>query len=328
MSKIYYMGSFPPPYGGVSVKNELLYGLLKDKFDIYRKQKFTALSTVEALLKGERFILGVGHTKFLLLLTAVMYYFRPKAMSRSIVFAMGGNLADLVDGKQAMIKRLQRYRHIYVEPTGMMVRLQKMGLKNLSLLPNCRMRPERSAVSYKDNGNLNCVFFSTIQENKGVGNILTVAKELPNIDFAFYGHIDDDYKERFINSVAELPNVKYMGVFSGDSESVYSELAKYDVVLLPTKWKTEGIPGILVEAKIAGVTCIVSDECYNAEIIKNGEEGIVLSENTPERLKEAIIKLDTDRELLSRLKSNNNASAEKYYIENYIDQIEKSVRGG
>ncbi len=328
MSKIYYMGSFPPPYGGVTIKNELLYEQLKDKFDICRKQKFTTLSTIEALLKGRRFILGVGHTKFLLLLTTVMYYFRPKAMSRSIVFAMGGNLADLVEDNPVMIKRLQRYLCIYVEPTGMMNRLQKMGLKNLSLLPNCRVRPERNAVTYKDNGNLHCVFFSTIQENKGVDNILSVAKEMSNIAFTFYGHIDDDYKEVFTNAVAELSNVKYMGVFSGDSESVYSELAKYDVVLLPTKWKTEGIPGILVEAKIAGVTCIVSDECYNSEIIKNSEEGIVLSENTPERLKEAIVKLDSDRELLDRFKSTNHASAEKYYIENYIDKIEKSMRGG
>ena len=326
--RLYYMGSFPPPYGGVTVKNKLLYSLLKEKIEIHARQKFTLLSTIEALLFGNQYILAVGSTKKLLKLTTTLYYFRPEAMSKSIVFVMGGDLADLVDEKPVMINRLQHYRQIYVEPTGMMIRLQKMGLKNLSLLPNCRVRPERSVVSYKDNGNLNCVFFSTIQENKGVDNILTVAKELPNVDFSFYGHIDDDYKEYFTDAVAELPNVKYMGVFSGDSESVYSELAKYDVVLLPTKWKTEGIPGILVEAKIAGVTCIVSDECYNAEIIKNGEEGIVLSENTPERLKEAIIKLDSDRELLNRLKSNNHASAEKYYIENYIGQIEKSVQGG
>ena len=149
MDKIYYMGSFPPPYGGVTLKNELLLGLLKDKVDICIKQKFTALSTIEVLLKGKRFILGVGHTKFLLMVTTVMYYFRRKAMSRSIVFLMGGNLADLVDEKPIMLKRLQHYRHIYVEPTGMMARLKKMGLNNTSLLPNCRIRPKTEYLPTK-----------------------------------------------------------------------------------------------------------------------------------------------------------------------------------
>lgn len=261
-------------------------------------------------------------------ITLFLNRFLPSMLGKAILMVMGGSFAETIADDAAYCCALQKYRMIYVETQGMAAKLHALGIMNTAIFPNCRKRPERCAVSYKDSKNLKCVFFSNIQENKGVDNILAAAKDLPNVDFAFYGHIDDDYNAHFTNAAAELPNVKYMGVFSGDAESVYDELAKYDVVLLPTKWKTEGVPGILVEAKIAGITCIVSDECYNAEIIKNGEEGIVLSENTPKQLKEAIIKLDSDRELLSQFKSNNRASAEKYYIENYINQIEKSVRGG
>ena len=285
MSKIYYMGSFPPPYGGVTVKNELLYVRLKDKFDICRKQKFTTLSTVEALLKGRRFILGVGHTKFLLMLTTVMYYLRPKAMSRSIVFAMGGNLADLVEDNPVMIKRLQRYKCVYVEPVGMMNRLQKMGLKNLSLLPNCRVRPATKVQeSINDSKSIRCVFFSRISPDKGMDIVLDAA--------------------------------------------IYDELSKYDVMLLPTRWKFEGIPGVLVEAKIAGIPAIVSDICYNAEIVEDGVSGIVLKDNTAICLTEAIAQLDQNRAELEKLKIGAKQSAERYYIDNYmgdiLDKLEES----
>ena len=108
MNRTYYVGSFPPPYGGVTVKNDLLYGILKDKMKIYVKHKFSILSTIEAILLGNRFLLGIGHTKFLLLFTSFIAFFRPKAMSRSIVFAMGGNLADLVRDNHKIIEDLQK----------------------------------------------------------------------------------------------------------------------------------------------------------------------------------------------------------------------------
>ena len=326
MSKIYYMGSFPPPYGGVTVKNELLYGLLKDKLEICRKQKFTALSTAEALLKGRRFILGVGHTKFLLLLTNVMYYFRPKAMSRSIVFAMGGNLADLVEENPVIIKRLQRYQCIYVEPVGMMNRLQNMGLKNLSLLPNCRARPATKVQeSLNDNKSIRCVFFSRISSDKGMDIVLDAAKRLPDVEFHLYGEIDSDYHDVFTRELDQLGNATYHGVFKGKDAEVYDELSKYDVMLLPTRWKFEGIPGVLVEAKIAGIPSIVSDICYNAEIVEDGISGIVLKENTAICLTEAIRHLDQNRSELAKLKFGAKKSAERYYIDNYLEDILKKL---
>ena len=329
MRKIYYLGSFPPPYGGVTVKNELLYEILKDKFDICVMRKFTAVSMVGAFLKGKKFLLGVGHTKYLLMLSNMMYYLRPKAMRKSIVFAMGGNLADLVEGKPETIKRLQRYRQIYVEPTGMMARLQKMGLKNLSLLPNCRVRPamELKARFNKD-GIIKCVFFSRVSRDKGTDTVLDVAKRLPNVEFHLYGGIDSDYHEVFMKDLGGLPNATYHGVFMGRDEEVYREMSKYDVMLLPTRWKFEGVPGVLVESKIAGIPAIVSDILYNSEIVEDGVSGIVLKENTAEYLTEAIERLEKNREELYGLKNGAKLSAERYYIDNYIENIEKDMEDG
>lgn len=45
-------------------------------------------------------------------------------------------------------------------------------------------------------------------------------------------------------------------------------------LLLPSKWSGEGVPGALVESKMAGIAAIVSDWNFNAEIVKNDSEGI------------------------------------------------------
>lgn len=325
MDKIYYMGSFPPPYGGVTLKNELLHGLLKDKVDICIKQKFTALSTIEVLLKGKRFILGVGHTKFLLMVTTVMYYFRRKAMSRSIVFLMGGNLADLVDEKPIMLKRLQHYRHIYVEPTGMMARLKKMGLNNISLLPNCRIRPKTEYLPQKNMGSLRCIFFSRVMVEKGIENILNAAALLPNVEIDIYGPIEVGYEDTFYEKMNLIQNVTYQGLFKERNDSLYKLLHDYDVMLLPSKCASEGVPGALVEAKISALPAIVSDISYNSEIVEDGVSGIVLKENTAEELAKAIDRLDADREELYRLKCGAKQSAEMYYIEGYIEDILKKL---
>ena len=99
------------------------------------------------------------------------------------------------------------------------------------------------------------------------------------------------------------------------------ELRQYDVLLFPTRWKDEGVPGVLVEGKIAGIAEIVSDTCYNAELISDGTDGVILKENNVSCLAEEINKMDSDREYLQRLKEGSRISAERFYIDNYIEEI-------
>ena len=172
---------------------------------------------------------------------------------------------------------------------------------------------------------LKAVFFSRITPDKGIDIILEAAKKLSKVDFHLYGEKDSTYSDTFTNEINSLLNVKYHGVFKGKDAEVYDELSKYDVMLLPTRWKFEGIPGVLVESKIAGIPAIVSDICYNAEIVEDGVSGIVLKENTVENLTEAIERIDKNRAKLYRLKIGAKQSAEMYYIENYIEDILKKL---
>ena len=220
-----------------------------------------------------------------------------------------------------LIPMFSMYRHLYVETERMRLALRSLGLENVSVFPNCRKRPGREYSPAETGRQMRCVFFSLISPDKGSDLVLEAAKALPDVLFDFYGHIEPGYEEPFRKQIDGLPNAVYHGLFKTEGENVYDKLHEYDLLLLPTKCKTEGVPGVLVEAKIAAVPAVVSDIAYNAEIIEDGRNGTVLSSNDAAALTQAIAQLDVDRETLYHLKTGAKTSAEQYYIETYLPEI-------
>lgn len=333
---VVYMGAFPPEYGGVTMKNQNLYIALEKEMPIKRVDfnKVKGRNIKEAvrlvfhlLNPADRFVVGVSGKQTRKRFTQALYYFNRRAMKRSIIMVMGGSASYDMSVDPEYGKCAKSYRKIYVETRGMKAEMDAAGFDNVELYPNGRFRPLHSVAERNEGGKLNCVFFSKIQPEKGADLVLRAAKELPDVHFAFYGSIADDYQDSFMADVKRLDNVAYHGIFTGSSEKVYAELAKYDILLFPTKWDKEGAPGILVEGKISGIAEIVSNKSYNSELVRNGMEGIVLKENTSAELCVSIQKLERDRELLSLLKTGSRRSAEQYYIENYIDAIRKELEG-
>lgn len=333
--KIYYIGSFPPVYGGVTVKNRNLFEVLDGRLDV-RKIDMNRIKRGDvremmrfawAMLAGSRYIIGLAGQKNRRRFTKFMYRFKRKAMERSALFVMGGLADDVIEAGPGFVKMFNTYRKTYVELPGMRDRLVSAGVTNCAIYPNGRPRPDTLPVLREEGGRLECVFFSIIQPEKGADLILNAATELPQVQFHFYGEIQKNYGQEFLAAVCERDNITYHGVFSGNADAVYRELSRYDVLLLPTRWKAEGLPGILVEAKIAGVCAVVSDHNFNREIVRHGYDGIVIPDVTAEKLVCALHALDADREKLRNMKIRSRESAEAYYIdvcaENVIRELER-----
>lgn len=334
----YYLGTFPPVYGGVTIKNLNLFKALSEQIDISkvdfseikRKNILELLKLIRVLInKNNVFVIGVTGKKTRRRFCKLLYYVNKTSMKKSLMFLMGGAVANDIACDASFRKYVSQFKKIYAETEGMKRLLENAGLDNVEIYPNGRFKPIENNEICKQKvkeDKFKCVFFSLINELKGVSNILETACLLSDIDFYFYGVIEPKYKDFFINKTNELPNVFYNGVFESDKNNIYNELVKYDVLLLPTQYKTEGIPGILVEAKMAGIPAIVSDVCYNAEIVNDGVDGIVLEENTVGDLKKALEFLKENPSELYKMKKLASQSASVYYIENYIDNIVNELR--
>lgn len=321
--KIYYIGSFPPTYGGVTIKNKNLYEALVGELDLQRidmnQIKRGNIKEILrfgwAMLTGRQYIIGLAGQKNRCQFTKLMYRFKRKAMKCSVMLVMSGIVEDIIQAGPEYMAMFSTYRRVYVELPGMAQKLSEAGVTNSSVYPNGRPRPQKLEPINICDGPLRCVFFSQIEPDKGVDRILEVADLLPDVQFDFYGRIVSEYDSEFQTAISGMDNVRYHGVFTGNSEAVYKELNQYDVLLLPTRCITEGLPGILIEAKIAGIPSVVSAISHNREIVSNGMDGIVLEEDTAKCLAVALHMLDGDKELLLRMKYAAREVAGSYYID-------------
>lgn len=326
-----YIGSFPPPYGGVTVKNALLFEAISEKMQLdklnlmdVKHHDLAAIAAFAKAVAGRNGVLVIGvSADWRRRITDFLYRFNRSKMSRSLLFVMGG----MVPKDEAYAKRLGCYKCVFVETQGMREAFERAGTRNVAVYPNCRKRPATPChVRKTDKRGVRLVYFSLISEEKGAQLTIDAAKELSNCSFTFYGPIDAPYKEKFMREVACLPNVEYRGIFDSVSGDVVSELNQYDIHLFPTMCPNEGVPGVIVETKLAAVPTIASNRGYNSELINNGKDGVLTCSDTVDELVGVISSLATSPEQLDSMKEAALLSADFFYVERYLGTISEVLQ--
>lgn len=330
---VIYIGSFPPPLGGVTVKNSLLLSRLSqhvevEKVDMHaiRKGSLGELARfARRLLRRDAvFVIGLSRASREKM-TSLLRRANPDALARSIIFVMGRGLSD----EDAAMEALSRCKRVYVETDSMFQKLAERGLGNVRVFPNCRHfegAPSREMVARP----LRLVFMSTVDEKKGAGVILEALRELAQrgvqLLLDFWGPLMMQDNERFLRDV-EACNIEgvacaYRGVFDAGADDATALLAQYDCMLLPSLWESEGVPGALVEAKGAAVPAIVSEGVASSGVICDNEDGLVLRDASDAReLAARIVELDVDRELLLKLQDGARRTGSRYEIDSYLPEI-------
>lgn len=340
MDKIFFIGRFPPPYGGATIKSEILYSSLSEKVSINKfdteMQKENKVKFLLSLIKfifdnrKRRGIICVA-TVSLFKFTKIINMFIPQMLGNICVFAIGGVLDKLIVENDIDIKILKKYRVIFVECKELKSSLEKYGLNNIEVIPNCRLKPIDRGYSRNDReiNHIRCLFMSRIDKEKGVFKILDAFNKLGDnlCSIDFYGPIEESIKGEF-NKRVKRTNMRYMGIVDSSKENIYQIINKYDLLLFPTDHIGEGYPGILAEAKIAGIPILTSDFRYSKEIVNHLEDGFIIQNNTSEEIAKAIKSLYKDTELLEKLRYNSFISGENCIIDTYLDKIMNYIMGG
>lgn len=324
--KLTYIGSFPPPYGGVTVKNALLYKHLSERLDIDQvdlsrvkklEPKLLLALTKSLVSRKGAIVLGVS-AGWRYRLTNYLHRFNRRKMGRSFLFVMGGKIPD----DRGYVEKMNGFKHVYVETESMRKAFEDMGAQNVSVYPNCRERPT-APVKIKPSGGgvLDSVFFSLISPDKGIELIFGASDIVPHVGFHLYGRIEEGYEARFADELAKRKNVWYHGVFDSVEGDVVSELSKYDVHLFPTLCPNEGVPGVIAETKMAAVPTVASDRSYNGELIADGVDGVLTHGDSSEELALILSDLSENPRKVDGMKAAALESAEGYYIDRYIDWI-------
>lgn len=328
-----FIGELPPPFGGVAVKDKLMFQ------EVYQPAGVKMLNLVECKWKpwkipiigvkliwvsavAEQVIVGVGTNWRRKILMSLRKILRGKKGLKNLhMIVMGGQIQEVTKGDKKLCSLLKDCGSVWVETNGMRKSLISQGFDNVKIFPNCRT-DENSLKPTAVNGKIHYVYFSRICEEKGVDDIIE-AVEHNNGTWSvdFYGEIAETYKEKFMKFLQSNPNVKYHGVFDSTNGSVYLELNKYDAMLLPSRWVGEGVPGALVEAKMAGIAAVVSDWNFNSEVVIDDVEGIVFRGNLTDTLNSCT------PQRMNKYKQKSYESRMRYCVSSYKENLLFCLKG-
>jgi glycosyltransferase involved in cell wall biosynthesis len=144
--------------------------------------------------------------------------------------------------------------------------------------------------------------------HKGQLQIIALARRWrasrPDVRFVLVGAGRDELRLR--EAAAGLDNV----VFTGEVANVGDYLAAFDLFLYPSRH--EGLGSILIDALEAGLPVVATAVGGIPEIIRNGENGMLVKPDDPAALEAAVDALHADDGLRARLARANRLRAREF----------------
>lgn len=153
-------------------------------------------------------------------------------------------------------------------------------------------------------------FLGRLDEEKGIRDLVDVARELPDdITFTFVGDGDlRKWLETELASEIETNSVEVIGWV--DHEDVPEVLSRFQLLVMPSQ-PTEGLPTVILEALACGTPVYATPVAGIPDVVKEDETGMLMSVRDSETASNRIEKLlDGDSENMS---SNGRRLIESEY---------------
>lgn len=316
-------------FGGALAKNRHLLRFFQGRFpslrviDVInlRKRPFIWFRVFLEVFRSDRnctiiFSTSAPSTCFFVKLLQLLH------IRRNIVFwALGGDLIQLLNEGTISLNQLAYFKKIIVQSPSIQVALEKFGIKNVKFVPNVKF------IDYMHKKQLNMVsnrfvFISQIRLEKGVDLIFESVRGLMKTRYYtmftidIFGTIDPEYEVSFLKQLKEFENINYRGFLDLMNPQNYDVLSRYDVMLFPTFCPSEGFPGIMIDAFIAGLPVIASDWNLNKELISIGKTGWLIPPRDANALAQVMINILDGKFELTIMSANCQNQAYKYSIEN------------
>ena len=140
-----------------------------------------------------------------------------------------------------------------------------------------------------------------------------------DITIDFYGPIDGDYEQVFMSRINKSEGkFNYLGLIN--PSEVQTFLTKYHCLALPTYHPGEGLPGILVEAGMAGTPIIISRFNALPEYFTNKESALFVEPHDVAGLVNAITELVGSDNLSNDISQGIKELVKPFHLEFVLKQ--------
>jgi L-malate glycosyltransferase len=195
--------------------------------------------------------------------------------------------------------------------------LLDIGLAEVEVVPNV-INTSRFAVKKDLSGELKIGFLGSLStHNKGLDLLLQACSGLPEDYFLKIGGTGINF-ELYRTMAAEL-GIAGRCEFTG--EVAVNEIPCFysgiNLFVLPSRYETFGI--VLVEAMASGLP-VISTRCGGPEEIVNEKCGLLVDTDSPDQLREAIIKIRSESENYDPVEIHNYAE-NNWGVNSFLDKI-------
>ena len=246
--------------------------------------------------------------------------------SKLIYSMIGGYTPIKIASGEYSAKPFKKLDKIIVEADKVIELYDKVGIQNTLRVYNFKPFTYVPDITVSRNGKVKFFFLSRITEMKGAFLICDAVRSLIKSGYSkefsvdFYGPISSEIRERFLAELRELPNVSYKGFLDLRNEGNYSVLADYDAMLFPTMHLTEGFPGVIADAAIAGVPVIAAEWNYADELLIKPNCGYVIKKGSANELSDKMKYIIENRSENDLLRANCIKQAEIYKMSNILTE--------
>jgi glycosyltransferase involved in cell wall biosynthesis len=254
---------------------------------------FNALWFAAALacsIPGAGAVMLNGSRRGLIYIGPVVYALARLFRAKFYVHPFGGDFDQIVDETPAwqrgvLQRTILRADVVFLQTRALMEHFDGL-VARAAWFPNARSR--LASVGARRTFNRRFVFVSSITVEKGAGVLLdAIARLDASYTVDFYGVVvDANVGERVARSG------RYRGPVA--REHIVDVLRAYDVLVLPTFTREEGLPGIVIEAFSVGMPAIATRWRAVPEIVEHGKSGLLVTPHSAEELAAAMASIDDE----------------------------------
>ena len=342
MNKICICGHFAnkiKSYNGQTIKTNNIFLELKKKYgqnqiiciDTYnwKKKPLKLLKECFEVSKNCNNIIILPAHKGVKIFVPLFTYLKKKFNFKLHYVVIGGWLPSLVENSNFMKSKLKEIDFIYIENKKTATKLNELGINNVYQMNNFK-NLKISDHKYKlKKGMIKCCIFSRIEEKKGINDAIDIILKInkyskTKVILDIFGKIEDSYKNIFYSKIHDKENtINYRGIIE-PNDSV-NTIEKYDLLLFPTKYYTEGIPGTIIDAYFSGTPILASKWENFDELIIEGKTGISYEFNNNDDFYDKLKSIVDNNEILIKMSKNCKKEATKYLPENSMQILYKNM---
>lgn len=210
------------------------------------------------------------------------------------------------------------------------VRLSVMNAEKISIIPSgivldpfyeARLRHETKRRKTESNQKTIVVgFVGWLWPVKGVRFLMEamidIMRENPRVFLSLVGRGDE---ERHLRERAAEAHLEHRVVFHGWRSDIHEIMPGFDVLVLPSL--NEGMGRVLVEAMAAGVPIVASNVGGIPDLVKHGENGLLVPPADVAALREAVRTLIDDPPLRERMGRKGRNMCHRFDIKSMVNKI-------